>query len=172
MQYQANALEQHWMPFTGNRDFKENPRLVVKAEGMHYWDHKGGKILDGAAGLFCCAAGHGRPEIAEAVYKQLQEADYAPHFQMGHPASFELARKLCNLTPEGIDHVFFVNSGSEAIDTALKMAMAYRRAKGDGREGRRAKGGIRRASSLRCRSRTCGRPQDPARSAQAHSAER
>ncbi len=136
MQYQANALEQHWMPFTGNRDFKENPRLVVKAEGMHYWDHKGGKILDGSAGLFCCAAGHGRPEIADAVHRQLLDADYAPHFQMGHPASFELARKVCNLTPDGIDHVFFVNSGSEAIDTALKMVMAYHRAKGDGQRSR------------------------------------
>ena len=124
------------MPFTANRDFKENPRLVVKAEGIHYWDHKGGKIIDGSSGLFCCSAGHGRPEIAEAVYKQLQEADYTPHFQMGHPSSFELARKICNLTPDGIDHVFFVNSGSEAVDTVLKIAMAYHRARGEGQRTR------------------------------------
>jgi len=132
MQYTANTLENHWMPFTGNRDFKANPRLVVKAEGCYYWDHKGGKIIDASSGLFCCAAGHARPEIAEAVYAQLKEADYSPHFQMGHPASFELAQKVARLTPDGINHVFFANSGSEAIDTALKVVMAYHRARGDG----------------------------------------
>lgn len=132
MQYTANTLENHWMPFTGNRDFKANPRLIVKAEGCYYWDHKGGKIIDASSGLFCCAAGHARPEIAEAVYAQLKEADYSPHFQMGHPASFELAQKVARLTPEGINHVFFANSGSEAIDTALKVVMAYHRARGDG----------------------------------------
>ncbi len=132
MQYTANSLENHWMPFTANRDFKNDPRLVVKGEGVFYWDHKGGKMLDGSSGLFCAAAGHCRPEIAEAVYKQLQENDFTPSFQMGHPGSFELADKVARLTPDGIDHVFFTNSGSEAIDTALKIAMAYHRARGEG----------------------------------------
>ncbi len=132
MQYTANSLENHWMPFTANRDFKNDPRLVVKGEGVFYWDHKGGKMLDGSSGLFCAAAGHCRPEIAEAVYKQLQENDFTPPFQMGHPGSFELADKVARLTPDGIDHVFFTNSGSEAIDTALKIAMAYHRARGEG----------------------------------------
>ena len=132
MQYTANSLENHWMPFTANRDFKNDPRLVVKGEGVFYWDHKGGKMLDGSSGLFCAAAGHCRPEIAKAVYKQLQENDFTPPFQMGHPGSFELADKVARLTPDGIDHVFFTNSGSEAIDTALKIAMAYHRARGEG----------------------------------------
>ncbi|MGH6662828.1 MAG: aspartate aminotransferase family protein [Rhodospirillales bacterium] len=136
MQYTANTLESHWMPFTNNRDFKANPRLLVKGDGMYYWDHKGGKILDGSSALFCSAAGHCRPEIAEAVYKQLKENDYAPPFQLGHPASFELAQKVIRLTPDGLDHVFFANSGSEAVDTALKIAMAYFRAKGEGQRTR------------------------------------
>ncbi|MBI2585560.1 MAG: aspartate aminotransferase family protein [Rhodospirillales bacterium] len=136
MHYTANTLESHWMPFTNNRDFKANPRLLVKGDGMYYWDHKGGKILDGSSALFCSAAGHCRPEIAEAVYKQLKENDYAPPFQLGHPASFELAQKVIRLTPDGLDHVFFANSGSEAVDTALKIAMAYFRAKGEGQRTR------------------------------------
>jgi beta-alanine--pyruvate transaminase len=126
----ANSLEEYWMPFTGNRDFKENPRLVVKGEGMYYTDHKGGRVIDGSSALFCSPAGHARPEIAEAVYKQLQENSYTPHFQLGHPGSFELARRVANLLPEPFNHVFFTNSGSESIDTALKMAMAYHRARG------------------------------------------
>lgn len=136
MQYTGNTLEHHWMPFTANRDFKENPRLIVKGEGCYYWDHKGGKIVDGSSGLFCCALGHGRQEIAEAVYAQLQETDYTPHFQLGHPSSFEVASRLTRITPDGMNRVFFVNSGSEAIDTALKIAMAYHRAKGDGQRTR------------------------------------
>ncbi len=136
MQYTANSLENHWMPFTANRDFKNDPRLVVKGDGVFYWDHKGGKVLDGSSGLFCTAAGHCRPEIAEAVYKQLQENDFTPPFQMGHPGSFELADKVARLTPDGIDHVFFTNSGSEAVDTALKIAMAYHRARGEGQRTR------------------------------------
>jgi len=136
MQYTANSLEKQWMPFTANRDFKKDPRLVVRGEGIYYWDHKGGKILDGSSGLFCAAAGHCRPEIAEAVHKQLQENDFAPPFQMGHPGAFELAEKIARLTPDGIDHVFFTNSGSEAIDTALKIAMAYHRARGEGQRTR------------------------------------
>lgn len=136
MQYSANSLEEHWMPFTANRDFKANPRLVVKADGPYYWDHKGGKIIDGSSGLFNVAAGHGRTEIADAVHKQLLENDYTPPFQMGHPASFELAQRVARLLPEPINHVFFVNSGSEAIDTALKVAMAYHRARGEGQRNR------------------------------------
>jgi len=136
MQYKANTLENHWMPFTGNRDFKANPRLVVRGEGCYYWDHKGGKIIDASSGLFCCAAGHSRPEIAEAVHKQLQEVAYTPHFQMGHPASFELAQRVSALTPDEINHVFFTNSGSESVDTALKIAMAYHRARGEGQRTR------------------------------------
>lgn len=136
MQFTANTLEQHWMPFTANRDFKESPRLVVKSEGVYLWDHKGGKILDGSSGLFNVAAGHGRKEIAEAVHKQLLENDYMAPFQLGHPGSFELARKIAGLTPEDINHVFFVNSGSEAVDTALKIAMAFHRARGEGQRTR------------------------------------
>ncbi len=136
MQYTANSLENHWMPFTANRDFKADPRLVVRGEGVYYWDHKGGKILDGSSGLFCSAAGHCRPEIAEAVYNQIKEMDFVAPFQSGHPASFELADKISKLTPDGLDHVFFTNSGSEAVDTALKIAMAYHRTRGDGQRTR------------------------------------
>ena len=136
MQYTANTLENHWMPFTANRDFKADPRLLVRGEGVYYWDHKGGKILDGSSGLFCSAAGHCRPEIAEAVYRSLQENDFAPPFQLGHPGSFELAQKVSRLTPDGLDHVFFTTSGSDAVDTALKIAMAYHRARGEGQRTR------------------------------------
>lgn len=132
MQYTTNTLANHWMPFTANRDFKAHPRLLVRGEGVHYWSHTGQQILDGVSGLFCCAAGHGRKEIAEAVTAQLGELDYAPSFQHGHPAAFELANRLARITPEGLNHVFFANSGSEAIDTALKIAMAYHRARGEG----------------------------------------
>jgi beta-alanine--pyruvate transaminase len=103
MQYEANTLENHWLPFTSNRDFKREPRLLVKGEGVYYWNHKGEKLLDGSSGLFCVAAGHARKEIAEAVGKQLMEMDYGPHFQVAHPSSFELARKVAALTPEGLD---------------------------------------------------------------------
>jgi len=131
MQLKANTLENHWMPFTANRDFKESPRLIVKGEGVYFWDHKGGKVLDASSGLFCSAAGHARKEIAEAVHKQLMTLDYSTSFQLGHPGSFDLARRVAQLTPEGLDHVFFANSGSEAVDTALKVAMAYFRARGE-----------------------------------------
>ena len=136
MQYTANSLENHWMPFTANRDFKADPRLVVRGEGVYYWDHKGGKIIDGSSGLFCSAAGHCRPEIADAVSAQLRENDFTPPFQSGHPGSFELAAKVSSLMPDGINHVFFTNSGSESIDTALKIAMAYHRARGEGQRTR------------------------------------
>ena len=124
-------LESYWMPFTPNRQFKSKPRLLAKAEGMYYWTADGRKILDGVAGLWCVNAGHGRREITEAVAKQLETMDYSPAFQMGHAAAFELADKLTQLTPAGLDHAFFVNSGSEAVDTALKIALAYHRVRGD-----------------------------------------
>jgi len=136
MPYEANTLENHWLPFTANRDFKQEPRLLVKGEGVYYWNHKGEKLIDGSSGLFCCAAGHARKEIAAAVGKQLLELDYGPPFQLAHPASFELARKVAALTPDGLDYVFFCNSGSEAIDTAIKIALAYHRAKGEGQRTR------------------------------------
>ena len=136
MQYTANTLENHWMPFTSNRDFKADPRLMVKAKGMHYWNHHGDKLIDASSGLFCCAAGHGRTEITEAVHATMKEIDYTPHFQLGHPASFELARKVAKITPGDLDYVFFCNSGSESVDTALKIAMAYHTAKGEGQRTR------------------------------------
>jgi len=125
-------LEAFWMPFTANRQFKANPRLLARAEGMHYWTHDGRKILDGFAGLWCVNAGHCRKEIADAVHKQLSTMEYAPPFQMGHPIAFELANTLVKLTPGDLDHVFFTNSGSESVDTALKIALAYHRARGEG----------------------------------------
>ncbi len=123
-------LDAHWMPFTANREFKENPRVIVKAEGAWYWDAQGRKIYDSLSGLWCCGAGHNRKEITQAVAEQMAQLDYSPGFQYGHPASFKLAHKLASMTPAGLDHVFFVNSGSEATDTALKMARAYWRLKG------------------------------------------
>jgi len=132
----GNSLEHHWLPFTSNRDFKADPRLMVKAEGVYYWNHKGGRLIDGSAGLFCSAAGHGRKEIAEAVYKSMLELDYTPHFQLAHPASFELARKVAALMPGDLDYVFFCNSGSESIDTAIKIALAYHRSRGEGQRQR------------------------------------
>ena len=136
MQHTANSLENYWMPFTPNRDFKADPRLVTRSEGVYCWDYKGGRILDGSSGLFCVAAGHGREEIANAVAEQLKANDYTAPFGLGHPGSFALARKVASLCPEEIGHVFFVNSGSEAVDTALKVAMAYHRARGDGQRNR------------------------------------
>ncbi len=130
MQYAANTLENYWMPFTANRDFKENPRLITRAEGMYFWTHRGDKVLDGSSGLFCVAAGHGRREIVEAVTKQLSELDYSPPFQFGHPPAFELTRQLAAMLPGDLNHIFFGNSGSEAVETALKIALAYHRAKG------------------------------------------
>jgi beta-alanine--pyruvate transaminase len=128
----ANNLEAFWMPFSANRQFKKAPRLLVRAEGMHYWSHDGRQVLDGTSGLWCVNAGHARPEIAEAVKQQLLELDYAPAFQMGHPKVFELAARLAAIAPTGLDHVFFTNSGSESVETALKIALAYHRVKGDG----------------------------------------
>ncbi|MCU0832129.1 MAG: aspartate aminotransferase family protein [Rhizobiaceae bacterium] len=127
-----NDLRAFWMPFTANRQFKENPRMLVAADGMYYTAADGRKILDGTAGLWCCNAGHNRPKIVEAIQKQAAELDYAPAFQMGHPKAFELANRLVDIAPKGMDHVFFTNSGSESVDTALKIAIAYHRVRGDG----------------------------------------
>lgn len=126
----AAWLEAHWMPYTGNRDFKANPRMIVGAKGNYYFDSKGKKILDGLSGLWCSGLGHGRAEITEAARAQLATLDYSPAFQFGHPLSFELANRIKEVMPAGLDHVFFTGSGSESADTSLKMARAYWRAKG------------------------------------------
>ncbi|MFC0667141.1 aspartate aminotransferase family protein [Azotobacter chroococcum] len=123
-------LRAHWMPFTANRNFQRDPRLVVAAQGNYLTDAEGRQVYDSLSGLWCCGAGHGRREIAEAVARQLGTLDYSPGFQFGHPLSFRLAEKLASLTPAGLDHVFFTGSGSECADTALKMARAYWRLKG------------------------------------------
>jgi beta-alanine--pyruvate transaminase len=125
-------LEAYWMPFTANRQFKSKPRMMAKAEGMYYTTVEGDRILDGFAGLWCCNAGHGRKPIVEAIQKQAATMDYAPAFQMGHPLAFELANRIVELAPKPLDHVFFANSGSEAVDTALKIALAWQRARGEG----------------------------------------
>ncbi|MFP5405063.1 MAG: aspartate aminotransferase family protein [Gammaproteobacteria bacterium] len=125
-----------WMPFTANRQFKSKPRLVASAKGVFYRTPEGREILDATSGLWCVNAGHGREEIAEAVGQQLRELDFAPGFQFGHPKAFEFANRLIEIAPEGFDKVFFVNSGSEAVDTALKMALAYHRARGEGQRTR------------------------------------
>jgi beta-alanine--pyruvate transaminase len=129
-------LDAFWMPFTANRQFKANPRLLARAEGMYYWDKSGREVLDGVAGLWCVNAGHGRREITEAVTKQLATMDYAPAFQMGHPIAFELANRLAKIAPPGLDRIFFTNSGSESVDTALKIAIGYHRARGAGQRTR------------------------------------
>ncbi len=123
-------LEAHWMPFTGNRQFKDNPRIVVGGEGCYFIDASGRRVFDGLSGLWCCGLGHGRTEIAEAVGRQAAQLDYAPGFQFGHPLSFELANRIKAMTPEGLDYVFFTNSGSESADTSLKMARAFWRLRG------------------------------------------
>ncbi len=128
----TNNLDAFWMPFTANRQFKKNPRLLVKAEGLYYWTQEGRKVLDGSAGLWCVNAGHGRHSIADAVGNQIRELDYAPAFQMGHPNVFELAARLVTYMPSGLDHVFFTNSGSESVETGLKIALAYQRVRGEG----------------------------------------
>jgi len=127
-----NDLSAFWMPFTANRQFKKSPRMFVAAKDMHYTTSDGRQVLDGTAGLWCVNAGHCRPLITEAIQRQAAELDYAPAFQMGHPKAFELANRLVDLAPEGLDHVLFTNSGSESVETALKVALAYHRAKGDG----------------------------------------
>ncbi|WP_414449180.1 aspartate aminotransferase family protein [Burkholderia sp. 22PA0099] len=128
----AAWLDAHWMPFTANRQFKQDPRLIVEGKGAYYTSADGRRIFDGLSGLWCCGLGHGRTEIVEAVSRQIAKLDYAPAFQFGHPQSFELANRIKDLTPAGLDYVFFTGSGSEAADTSLKMARAYWRAKGKG----------------------------------------
>ena len=128
----TQGLDEFWMPFTANRQYKARPRLLESADGMYYTDTEGRKVLDGTSGLWCCNAGHGRKEISEAVARQISKMDFAPTFQMGHPLPFELAERLAEITPEGLDRVFFTNSGSESVDTALKIALAYHRARGQG----------------------------------------
>ncbi len=125
-----NSLDAFWMPYSDNRYFKDKPRMLARAEGMHYYTPEGREILDGTAGLWCCNAGHGRREIVEAIQKQAAILDFAPTFQLGHPIAFEAASRVAELTPEGMDRVFFTNSGSESADTALKIALAYHRARG------------------------------------------
>ena len=119
-----------WMPFTANRQFKKAPRLFASAEGMHYTTVDGRKVIDGSAGLWCVNAGHGRRQIAAAVERQLMTLDFAPSFNMGHPLAFDFAERLAEIAPKGLDRIFFTNSGSESVDTALKIALAYQRAVG------------------------------------------
>jgi beta-alanine--pyruvate transaminase len=125
-----NNLDAFWMPFTANRAFKATPRMLARAEGMLYFTQDGHEVIDGTAGLWCVNAGHGRREITEAIQKQAATMDFAPAFQMGHPIAFQAASRLAEITPDGLDHVFFTNSGSESADTALKIALACQRARG------------------------------------------
>ncbi len=124
------SLDEYWMPFTPNRDFKSDPKMVVRAEGMYYWNDRGERLIDASSGLFCVNAGHARREIADAVSAQLRELDFVPPFTRGHPKQFELAARVAELTPGDLNRIFFVNSGSEAVDTAMKVALAYHQARG------------------------------------------
>jgi beta-alanine--pyruvate transaminase len=132
MQADLPDMESYWMPFTGNRYFKQHPRVISRAKGMYCYTHEGKQLLDAVAGLWCCNAGHCHPKIVEAIKSQAETLDYAMAFQLGHPKVFELANRLTDMAPEGIDYAFFVNSGSEAVDTSLKMALAYHRLRGQG----------------------------------------
>ena len=131
VQHKTNDLSAFWMPFTANQQFKKNPRIFVGADRMHYITDDGRRVLDGPSGLWCVNAGHCRPKIVEAIQKQAATLDFAGTFQMGHAKAFECASRLVNIAPKGFDHVFFTNSGSESVETALKMALAYHRAKGN-----------------------------------------
>ena len=124
------SLDAYWMPFTPNQDFKRDPKMIVRAEGMYLWNDRGERLIDASSGLFCVNAGHCRKEIADAVSAQLRELDFSAPFTRGHPKQFELATRVAELTPNGLDHVFFVNSGSEAVDSAMKLALAYHQARG------------------------------------------
>ena len=132
----VNSLENYWMPFTANRSFKANPRILVRAEGVYYWNDKGDRLLDSCSGLYTHAAGHCHPKVVEAVAAQVAELDYAMAFQMGHPGAFELASRVAMLTPGDLNSIFFVNSGSESVDTALKVAIHYHKARGEGQRTR------------------------------------
>ena len=131
-QARPSTMASFWMPFTNNRDFKRDPRLLVSAEGMYYRDVDGNQVLDGAAGLWCVPCGHGQPKIAAAIAQMAGQLDFAPTFQMGHPAAFELAERLIDFSGGRFSQVFYTNSGSEAVDTALKIALAYHRLRGEG----------------------------------------
>jgi beta-alanine--pyruvate transaminase len=128
----ANDLAPFWMPFTDNRSFKKNPRILESADGMYYRSADGRQILDGTAGLWCSNAGHNRKPIVEAIQRQAATLDFAPTFQFGHPSAFEMASRVAGIMPDGLGHIFFANSGSEAVESALKIALAYQRAKGEG----------------------------------------
>lgn len=128
----TNSLQNHWMPFTADRAFKADPRMLVRAEGMYYWNERGDRLIDSCAGLYTHAAGHCHPAIVAAVERQVRTLDYAMAFQFGHPASFELAARVAALTPGNLNRIFFVNSGSEAVDTALKVAINYHKLRGQG----------------------------------------
>ena len=130
MRYQGNSLEEYWIPFTPNRAFKANPRMVSRAEGVYLYNQNNEPVIDGSSGLFCSPAGHCHPKIVEAVHEQMKLNTYTAPFGLGHEGSFALAREVAALTPEPINHVFFTNSGSESIDTALKIVMAYNQARG------------------------------------------
>ncbi len=150
VQLKTNDLEAFWMPFTANRQFKAAPRLFSKAEGLYYFTPDGRRVIDGTSGLWCVNAGHCRPRIVAAIKEQAETLDFAGTFQMGHVKAFEAASRLVNVAPEGFNHVFFTNSGSESVETALKMALAYHRAKGNaskvrliGRERTIANGSVR-----------------------------
>ncbi len=131
-----DAMDAFWMPFSANRQFKANPRLLASASGMFYRSVDGREILDGTGGLWCVNAGHARPRIVEAVKKQIETLDFAPTFQMGHPLPFALAERLAEIAPPHLNRLFFTNSGSESVDTALKIALAYHRARGEGQRTR------------------------------------
>src|SRR5438105_15032054 len=124
------SLDEYWMPFTPNRDFKADPKMVVRAEGMYYWNDRGEKLIDASSGMFCVNAGHCRKEIAEAVHRQLSELDFIAPFLRAHPKSFELAQRVAELTPGDLNRIFLVKSGSESVDTAMKVALAYHQARG------------------------------------------
>ena len=126
------SMDEYWMPFTPNRDFKDDPKMVVRAEGMHLWNERGDRLIDASSGLFCVNAGHCRKEIAKAVGAQLAELDFIAPFTRGHPKQFELASRVAALTPGDLNRIFFTNSGSESVDTAMKVALAYWHAKGQG----------------------------------------
>ncbi|MDG0852484.1 aspartate aminotransferase family protein [Roseateles puraquae] len=132
MSADVSKLDAYWMPFTANRQFKQAPRLLTQADGMFFRDDKGREVLDGIAGLWCVNAGHNRPKIVQAIQQQAAELDFAPPFQMAHPKAFELAERLAQITPAGLNRIFFTNSGSESVETALKMAIAYHRVRGEG----------------------------------------
>jgi beta-alanine--pyruvate transaminase len=131
-----NDLEAFWLPFSANRAFKKNPRMISGAKDMHYITPEGRHVLDGVAGLWCCNAGHNRKPIVEAIQKQAAELDFSPTFQFGHPKAFQLASRIAAMAPGDLDHVFFTNSGSEAVDTALKIALAYWNVRGQGQRTR------------------------------------